>query len=55
MIKERFKDLLNIELQQRDIRAIDTVLFYDLELTNKTSIRGVLNGDYPVAITNFVG
>lgn len=51
-ITQSSKDLLNVELQEWDIRAIYVVLLFDLQVTYKTSIRGVLNGDQTVDITD---
>lgn len=44
--------LLNVELQEGNIRAIDIVLLLDLEVANKATVRGFCDGDETVAFTN---
>lgn len=42
-------NLLDIELQEGDIRTVDLGVLYELEMTQKATIRGLFNGDQTVA------
>lgn len=46
------ENLLDIELEKGDIRAVDTVLLLDLEVAHKATIRGLFDGDQTVAFAN---
>ena len=45
-------NILDKELQVRNIRAVDIVVLDDNEVAHKASIRGLLNGDETVALAN---
>lgn len=45
-------NILDKELQVRNIRAVDIVLLDDKEVAHKASIRALLNGDETVAFAN---
>ena len=46
---------LDIELQERNIRTINVVLLLDLKVTQKSTIKGLHNGDQTVAFANLSG
>ena len=45
-------NILDKELQVRNIKAVDIVVLDDNEVAHKASIKGLLNGDETVALAN---
>ena len=45
-------NILDKELQVRNIRAVDIVVLVDNEVAYKASIRGLLKGDETIALAN---